>query len=376
LPLSNLLHKRFEPPTANTMDHSSNTSPRTTPQSPAPLALSEYMAQATPCSDTTHPSEKPPLSTDVKEPEAVEEPKPAPVLDAPQLDTPQTTTRQQQPEEKQPQPPHQEGDTPDDWLATRQQLLPRRTQGKRADWIRGWSQAVSSHGDEAYCACSETIESIHGRGRKSKSMDLAGNVRAILHRTSSPSSPTKSPATDSADPEVCRNCNRPTYPPPNTAAETASTLSEKSHSHRTRNLGKRLSNLFTRVRPSRSKSTTRKREQAIRNMTWNEEYQPQWATTGQGEKRLLVRPPSQPVSAPVGGTMPKSREGRDFFGGIRNSHSRGRIPTNAAADAGPSSSGLEGITDSDAPRGGMSRSLSRLQRAAALLQRATGRPKD
>lgn len=354
------------------MDHSSNTSPWTTPQSPAPLALSEYMAQATPCSDTTHPSEKPALSTDVKEQEVVEEPNQALVPD-----TPRTSTPQLQPEEKpSPPPSHQEGDIPADWLATRQQLLPRRAQGKRADWIRGWSQAVSNHGDEAYCACSETMESSHNRGRKSKSMDLAGNVRAILQRTSSPSSPIKSPATDSSEPEVCRNCNRPPSPGPSTAADSASTLSEKSHAYRTRNLGKRLSNLLTRVRPLRSKSTARKCEHAVLNMTWNEEYQPQWATTGQGEKRLLVRPPSQPVSAPVGGTMPKSREGRDFFGGIRNSHSRGRIPTNAPADAGPSSSGLEGVTDSDAPRGGMSRSPSRLQRAAALLQRATGRPKD
>lgn len=313
---------------------------------------------------------------DVKEHEVVEEPKQAPVHHTPEQHTPRTATPQQQPQEKQPPPPHHEGDIPDDWLATRQQLLPRRTQGQRADWIRGWSYAVTSHGDEAYCACSEIMESAHSRGRKSKSMDLAGNVRAILQRTSSPSSPTKSAATDSPDPEVCRNCNRPASPAPNTAADTPSTLSVKSHTHRTRNLGKRLSSLFTRVRPSRSKSTTRKREQAIHNVAWNEEYQPQWATTGQGEKRLLVRPPSQPVSAPVGGTMPKSREGRDFFGGVRNSQSRGRVPTNAAADAGPSSSGLEGVTDSDAARGGVSRSLSRLQRAAALLQRATGRPKD
>jgi hypothetical protein len=40
------------------------------------------------------------------------------------------------------------------------------------------------------------------------------------------------------------------------------------------------------------------------------------------------------------------------------------------------SSELDGVTDSDALPAGLGRSMSRLQRAAALLQRATSRPKD
>ncbi|KAG7293083.1 hypothetical protein NEMBOFW57_003129 [Staphylotrichum longicolle] len=299
--------------------------------------------------------------------------------DEPQAETPlppeETTNRSSTQEESPP---------PTDWLATRQQLLPRRNQGKKADWIRGWSQAVSNHGEEAYCACSETVEN-QTRGRKGRTSDIAGNVRAILQRTSSPTfnsnNNNKATATTATpEPEVCRNCSRPPSPPEGTSATSANQTSERPLSLGARSFGKRVSELLMRVRPSlpgRSKSA-HKRDAEIRKMAWPEDCQPHWATTGQGQKRFLVRPPSHPVSAPTAPVTVQKSQSMDYFG--TRSHSRGRISAGGgvggAAVLGPSSSELDGVTDSDAPRPRLARSMSRLQRAAALLHRATSRPKS
>ncbi|KAK3300337.1 uncharacterized protein B0H64DRAFT_448510 [Chaetomium fimeti] len=424
------------------MDLSSNASPRSlpTPQSPAPLALSEFMAQATPCSDTTNPpSDKPELSQDISSPvRAVAEPKPASVREEPRTVTPQRPPAPEEAQIQETRPPPTRDDTtppPTDWLATRQQLLPRRNQGKKADWIRGWSQAVSSYGEETYCACSETIEH-HGanRGRKAKtSAQLADNVRAILQRTASPSSTKSKPTTP--EPEVCRLCSRP---PSTTAGNGSSGWGGSTgllHSPGTgRGLlpGKRFfSELLLRVRRPSSSSSPRsksaaaaataaashKRDAEIRNLAaWPEDCQPRWATTsGPRQKRFLVRPPSQPVSAPVQGTGAGTGTGpaaaaaaaqrlksspapggetaaaAGYF--VWKSRARGRLlPTLAGTNGGggaagsgaglgaasSSSSDLGGTSDSDvdAHRPGLSRSFSRLQRAAALLQRATARSKD
>ncbi|KAK3898369.1 hypothetical protein C8A05DRAFT_38037, partial [Staphylotrichum tortipilum] len=62
------------PTTVPTMDLSSNASPRSlpTPQSLAPMALSEFMAQTRPSSDTTNPpSEKPQSPQDCPRPDAL-----------------------------------------------------------------------------------------------------------------------------------------------------------------------------------------------------------------------------------------------------------------------------------------------------------------
>ncbi|AEO70346.1 uncharacterized protein THITE_2121655 [Thermothielavioides terrestris NRRL 8126] len=323
------------------MERSGNASPLSVPapcSPPAPLALSESMAQTTPCSDTTHSSVRPALYSDSPKPQVVERENPDPPQDEPQAQG-QAPARQRQqqppqaPEEapEVPAPPRspQCTSSPTDWLATRQQLLPRRNQGNKADWIRGWSEAVGMHGTETYCACSETVET--SRGRKGKTADLAGNIRAILQRTTSPSN--SKPATPS-EPEGSRG------------------------------FGKRVSELLMRVRPSLhgQRKNAHKRDAEIRKMAWPVEYQPRWATTGQGHKRLLVRPPSQPLPATSPAPVQKSQS-MDLFPG----RTRGRIDTGSISSD---------TSDSGAPRGGLSRSMSRLQRAAALLQRATTRPKD
>jgi hypothetical protein len=143
----------------------------------------------------------------------------------------------------------------------------------------------------------------------------------------------------------------------------------------------------------------------MRKMTWPEEYHPRWATTAQGQKRFLSRPASQPLSAPVSAPVEKLRSASrggtaggggggvggvmSWFGGDARSRSRRgkgghhhRRGHHAVVDDSSSSSdeldGI-GITDSDEhhpQRPGLARNMSRLQRAAALLQRATSRPKD
>ncbi|KAK3310116.1 uncharacterized protein B0T15DRAFT_25023 [Chaetomium strumarium] len=348
------------------MDQFGNASPTSvpTPQSPpAPMALSEFMAQTAPFSDTTNASDTSPLPPGVSKPEGAEELSRASEQDKPESQT--TPEEQQQPPALQaPSCSPDSSPPPIDWLATRQQLLPRRNQGKKADWIRGWSQAVSMHGEETYCACSETVES--SRGRKGKTSDLAGNVRAMLQRAGSPSN--NKPATP-FEPGLCRNCSRPASPPPSTGTSLAG---EKYGLAGGRRFSKRVSELLMRVRSPRpatwrSKSEHHKRGDsggASAKMAWlpDPECQPRWATTGHGQKRFLVRPPSQPVPAPASAPAHKARS-MDIFPG----HARRRSNLYA-----PSSE----TSDSDAPRPGLSRSMSRLQRAAALLQRATSRPKD
>ena len=365
------------PSTNPTMDVSSNTSPRSlqTPQSPAPLALSEFMAQTTPCSDTTSPSDKPPSPRDGSRLKPGEEPKQTAAPSEPQATIP---TQQS---EDTPPPPLAQHDSPPptDWLATRQQLLPRRNQGRKADWIRGWSQAVSDHGEATYCACSETVEA-GNRGRKGRTSDIAGNVRAILQRTTTPThnkpaTATTTPATPES--EVCPNCSRPPSPPEPASPSIGSNLSSsRPLSRGGRSLAKRVGELFARVRHGRS-SSAHKRDAEIRRLAWPEECQPRWATTGQGQKRFLVRPPSQPVSAPTAPVAAHKSQSMDYF--ATRSHSRGRISAGGVGGSGgalrPSSSELDEVTDSGAVPPGLARSMSRLRRAAALLQRAMNRSK-
>ncbi|KAK4129568.1 hypothetical protein N657DRAFT_652921 [Parathielavia appendiculata] len=337
------------------MELSSNASP----QSRAPLALSELMAQIPPRSDTTHPSDKPASIKQTSKLDAVKEPTQSPVPDEPQTPTTQLQSQQTSPppstqEEEDSSPP------PTDWLATRQQLLPRKTQGKKADWIRGWSAAVSSHGDAAYCACSEPMESSSigsdNRGRVGKtSAQFADSVRTALQTVVNPGG---------------------------------------------KNFTKRvISGLLLRVRRPQRSQSAHKRDAG--DVPWPDGYQPRWASTAHGQKRCIARPSSQPLSAPVSAPVEKLRSVSRGDGGGRGGPLGGRVLSwfggearsvnnrngNDGRDDGArgvgfstssSSSDLDGITDSDQHhrRTALSRSMSRLQRAAALLQRATNRPKD
>lgn len=295
------------------------------PPSPAPpLALSEFIAQ-TPCSDYTT-CDGPSLRPGVEKMGDIGERRRADEEDKPRLQTPQ-----QRPAED-PAPPSnaEQGAAPLDWLATRSQLLPRRNQGGKADWVRGWSEAVGVHGEETYCACSETVAG--DKVWKGRASGLASNVRAIL-QAASPTS--RSPA--KSEPDLCRNCSRPPSSPPSTATSSAS---ETPGLQRSRVFGRKVNEFLMRVKPRQSKSG-HGCDAGYQNIVWPENYQPKWATD---HRRLLVRPPEQPV---------QKSHSMDIFPG----HNRHRITA-------PSSGSLSG---SDAPRAGAG--MSRLKRAAALLQR-------
>ncbi|KAK3906712.1 hypothetical protein C8A05DRAFT_11579, partial [Staphylotrichum tortipilum] len=307
-----------------------------------------------------------------------------------------------------PPPTPRDTPPPTDWLSTRQQLLPRRNQGKKADWIRGWSLAVTNHGADAYCACSSTVEtSLHGR-KGGRTSDLAGNVRAILQRAGSPATNHANnnnnyynkPTATTPEPDLCPNCAHPPPPPTGTpgALSCCDPACDGPVSHVGRSFSKRVSALLTRVRAARPghdrrcKSAPKETDAETRKTAatggsgggWPETCQPRWATAEQGQKRFLVRPPSQPVSAPA----PAKSHSLDYF--ARHSHSRGKAAPGGGGGAGPGGGGggngavgptlseLDGLSDSDVPRtaAGLARSMSRLQRAAALLQRATSRPRE
>ncbi|KAK4184040.1 hypothetical protein QBC35DRAFT_68927 [Podospora australis] len=232
-----------------------------------------------------------------------------------------------------------------DWLATRQQLLPSRNQGKKADWIRGWSESVDAHGMDTYCACSEPVDGPRrGKGRK---IELTEGVRSILQSAAS-SSKTAVSSDEAID--VCRNCSRhPDVPADSDAGRPAA--DNKSKSPLSQSFGKKVYELLKRVKPNRM-SSAHKRDAEIRQMT-RPNSQPRWLSA----QRLAASTPTTP--RPV----EKSRS-MDIF--------PGRRPAQAVIT--PSS---DSFSDSDAPRGGVavSKSMSRLQRAAALLQR-TPRPSE
>ncbi|KAL2165203.1 hypothetical protein VTH06DRAFT_499 [Thermothelomyces fergusii] len=410
------------------MDISSHASPRSfpVPQHPAPLALSDFLAQAVPRSDATGPTDEPAMSRSATRPSgSADEPRQVPARDRPRVKTPQQPPHEKRlQQEKRAPPSAQEEDSPPptDWLATRQQLLPRRNQGKKADWIRGWSQAVSSHGDETYCACSESVEngaaSHRGRKPNKTSVQLADNVRAILQRAGSPSSPngnSKLAAPPAPEPrEVCPYCSRPPSPPPPPPGRAGSKLHSPGSAARA--IGKRFSRLLARVcrsssspYASESAAATAARKGRNRgiygsgsskssssggdNVVWPENCQPPWATTRPGQSRRLARPASQPLPTPVGlGTRQKSSRGPSARrplswgrmwpdGSTRGAGARRRfkVPLSPSPSSSSSSlSDLVGVVDSkgDPARHGLSRSASRLQRAAALLQRTTAASKD
>ena len=317
-----------------------------------PLALSEFMAQTAPISASTPPSDPAALTPGASNTEAAGEM---------MRDPEQHKLRAQPPQHQLRRPPTPPDTPPTDWLATRSQLLPRRNQGNKADWIRGWSEAVSVHGDETYCACSEMIDCTKGRSRrKRRTAVIAVRVRAILHGAARPGGD-KTSATAVAvapQPQLCRNCSRPPSPP---LSSTTSHGSDK--------LGARsarwLSGLVTRVRPRRPGRHAREEDTETPGGAWPENCQPRWATGTTCQKRLLVKPTTTDTHP---AQEKKTRGVAALWPGRTRAAKMASPPTHS------SDSELSGLSSSDsgaAPRG----TMSRLQRAAALLQR-TARPKD
>lgn len=103
-------------------------------------------------------------------------------------------------------PTHRQDPLTVNWQAKRSQLPPSKNLGKKGDWVRSWSEAVSAHGDTAYCACSEPLAA--KKDRSGRNRELTSRLRGILHRTA----PAQQPPSIKSEPNVCRNCGRPASP--------------------------------------------------------------------------------------------------------------------------------------------------------------------
>ncbi|KAL2017889.1 hypothetical protein VTK56DRAFT_1545 [Thermocarpiscus australiensis] len=312
---------------------------------PPPLSLSDYLAQTQPGSNsidgydgpTTGLTTSPEVSGagDAREP-----------MRAPGQEKTQAEPSPQEPQEQQVVSPNDSQDSrPTEWLATRSQLIPGRKQGGRVEWIRGWSEEVSVHSAEAYCACSEVMESI--RARKGKRSGLAGGMRAMFQK----SSPANQQTPVNPQPDICPNCSRPPSPPLNTTADVSY---EKPWSRHGRRLGKMVTGLLTRI-SSRQNRCAHTPESEVRKLALPNDCQPKWAVEAQ--KRLWQRRPGQPVP---------QRHSMDIL--RQNSHARIVTPSSGSV--------FDGLSDSPGVRGGaaIAKTMSRLQRASALLQRTTRPP--
>jgi hypothetical protein len=292
---------------------------------------------------------------------------------------------------------------PVDWLATRSQLLPRRNQGNKADWIRGWSAAVSSHGNETYCACSEAFEtSIYLASSSSSSSSKSGGKRRIsLGRKASgivtavreillPRSGLNN-LKPSGPPQVCPNCSRPPSPPTSIPSSSIFSASEKlseSIQLGTSRLTKRVSIIFktasdrARNLGSGRRSSSQQQVPRYRHRDDHDEpiaYQPRWATATQGNNSNSNRRSLPPVNRSR--TQPIAQ--RKSHGSLLDVFSKmkgggeagGRVPQTSSTRR-HTLSGLSELSDSDNSDfpshggAGLAKRLSRLQRAAALLHRS------
>ncbi|KAK0748233.1 hypothetical protein B0T21DRAFT_18961 [Apiosordaria backusii] len=334
----------------------------TTPHRPTPpLALSEFIARATPYSDdytyiydapTSSPEmvkagftnqEQRSLGSQVfqiqtdQQDGACDSP-----IDSTTRTAPTAKSAPAQTQEQRSLPPSPPEVSNSDWLSTRQQLLPSRNQGKKADWIRGWSEGVGMA--ETYCVCSEIMDGASAeRGRKKEATDGSkGKVRR-------PGSVAKGDARLEVE-DLCRNCSRPPSPPPEEDGSTRAG-SESGKIRPGLGFGRKVTDLLRRVKPNRM-SSAHKRDAEIRELT-RPNSQPKWLSN-----QRLVSTPTTPRPAQKSLSM-------DIF--------PGRRPTTQAAIAPSSDSSL---TDSSAPpRPAPGKMSSRLQRAAALLQRSS-RPNE
>ncbi|KAK4672900.1 hypothetical protein QC763_107104 [Podospora pseudopauciseta] len=249
---------------------------------------------------------------------------------------PTARTAPAQTQEQRNTPPTPQETSNPDWLSTRQQLLPSRNQGKKADWIRGWSEGVGMA--ETYCQCSEIMEVDGGeKGRKKEAAERNKSKAQGFGPT--PNGDARQEAED-----VCRNCSRPPSPPPEEDGSRAG--SENSKMRPGLGFGKKVTDLLRRVKPNRMGSA-HKRDAEIRELT-RPKSQPKWLSN----QRLVSTPTPRPTQKSLS---------MDIF--------PGRRPTAQAAVITPPSD--SSLTDSSAaPRPTPGRISSRLARAAALLQRS------
>ncbi|KAK0734059.1 hypothetical protein B0T26DRAFT_50862 [Lasiosphaeria miniovina] len=353
-----------------------------------PLALSEYLAQQRstefPEPNTQNPYDGlAPISPQTTFTTANAQPMPLPTPDvtaadaAPPAPGGYDANKPEQPER--PQKPQRSGPSSTvandgEWQATRSQLLPSRNHGKRAEWIRGWSDEVSSLGEGTYCACSDTTNTIGENNEGPAGSDgkngntKSSGVRDMFSKGTLPTSDRNSLSVSDPELDVCRNCNR--LPPPalggTLSAPTGDKVDDSAALRPGRGLGRKMGDLFRRVKPGWKNSSQKKpagdgnppeRAPAARVEPLRQ------ASSGQQQSSTGL------VVSPLG----QNSNSLDFT--HVPSPGQGVSPAQEATPYG--NSGFGASSNSDNPRGdaGISKSMSRLQRAALLLQRS-GRPSE
>ncbi|KAK5663472.1 hypothetical protein OQA88_3902 [Cercophora sp. LCS_1] len=270
-----------------------------------------------------------------------------------------------------------------DWQAKRNQLRPSRNQGSKGDWIRGWSEGVGAHGLETYCACSES--SLVGEQTwTARGGELKSGVRALWRGKRSISiaqSSTVTTTTTISEPDVCRNCSRMPSPPASAAGsvkDDSEGLSQRSSFARKINdmiqRAKRKGKgqvegsgvpQLTRSAISETVNTPRGFRDSISN-PGKHRIGPNGHRLGTGHDPNL---PNGRGSGPKSGqASPERTSAPDQRRNI--SSDTQRAPQTPEA-GGFSPSPAASLSNSDNPRGdhGISASMSRLERAAALLNR-------
>ncbi|KAK3394140.1 hypothetical protein B0H63DRAFT_37755 [Podospora didyma] len=258
-----------------------------------------------------------------------------------------------------------------DWQATRSQLLPSRNHGKKADWIRGWSEAVGEHGQATYCACSETtVSGTHGGGGvvvgaqgTHPSVTKVGGMRGILLKGTASTAHKPLPPAVPHEVTACRNCSRLPSPPPSvtTSAACARMEESESSSRHGRGLGKKMGNLLRRVRPGWKSSNQKNDGEKSRTQGIAEaKRQPVFPAPGNGHQRSST--------APVSSMPPRNLNGLSFTPNAASAH----LGAAQGREALPwSLTQYDDTSNSDNPRDeALTKRMGRLQRAALLLQRS------
>ncbi len=190
-----------------------DTSWASSPISPAPLALQDFMSQNA-LTASTHEDSVSRLDTTAAEAEVQSSThhagglttKPTPFVRELAIELDDQISHVQEPkaveQDSQNQEREQDEDPIVDWKAIRVQIPQGKKSAQRSIWIRGWSEEIGTHGDATYCGCSA------GAASSTSATDVAA-----ISRISPPGSETQQPLPDDVGPKPpCPNCCRPLPP--------------------------------------------------------------------------------------------------------------------------------------------------------------------
>jgi len=262
-----------------------------------------------------------------------------------------------------------------DWLAKRNQLRPHKHQGSKADWVRGWSEGVGAHGQETYCACSESSSvgdwSLGSRGSSSAKAGLRAILRVKRPIVGNGLAGTKATA-GSPEPDICANCSRMPSPP---VTATSSLDGGEPELQTKGSLATKINGLLQRARPGRRKETGG--SQSPTSMPQGQiafgtlQHPAQDPQAKSGPTSTSTREPVGMITlAPVGPNLGRKPHQAEQSQDSDNIATASPAAVREHSKSTPSPSGISSSSDKPRGDGGITRRMSRLQRAATLLRRA------